>query len=393
MMPGFLSLLLVSVLVAGVTAGRAGAETMVLRPDRDNTLFEDASGNLSNGAGRFLFVGLTQAFGVRRALLHFDVAGALPEGSVIHSVTLTVGVNRSQPASIPVRIHRVTADWGAGASDASDPEGQGGIAATGDATWLHRFFPDQLWSTVGGDFDPTASASRSIMGNADYPWSSTPALAADVQGWLDDPASNFGWILIGQETGGRNAKRMLSQDSGSGRRPQLTIEFTPGCVFGSVNATGIGGRADVLFVNGEVGDPVNRRVLVPLGTTFDVELRAAPAGPVASIDYVIWGWIGDARSPLDLLLSGDDLGCTVNPTPLDPMAQPQPVLCVHSVGADPGQCGPASIRNSPATAPFLVGRGGFNRAKVLTIQGVTGDSSSPSATGLSITNSIIIDAQ
>ena len=42
---------------------RALAETLSLLPSKDNTLYEDAGGQISNGQGIFLFAGKT---GVRR---------------------------------------------------------------------------------------------------------------------------------------------------------------------------------------------------------------------------------------------------------------------------------------------------------------------------------------
>ena len=32
-----------------------------------------------------------------------------------------------------------------------------------------------------------------------YTWSSAQ-MVADVQGWLDNPASNFGWLMLGDES-------------------------------------------------------------------------------------------------------------------------------------------------------------------------------------------------
>ena len=56
---------------------------------------------------------------------------------------------------------------------------------------------------------------------------STPGLVADVQDWLDDPARNFGWILIGNETTFPSSKQFDSGDYPiAAYRPALTIEYT-----------------------------------------------------------------------------------------------------------------------------------------------------------------------
>ncbi len=51
---------------------------------------------------------------------------------------------------------------------------------------------------------------------------------ADVQGWLGQPASNFGWILIGDESGSQSAKRFDSLQSGVlSQRPLLLVQTAP----------------------------------------------------------------------------------------------------------------------------------------------------------------------
>ena len=50
-------------------------------------------------------------------------------------------------------------------------------------------------------------------------------MVADVQSWLDNPASNFGWLVLGDETAIATAKRFDTRESAS--PPMLTIEFIP----------------------------------------------------------------------------------------------------------------------------------------------------------------------
>src|SRR4029453_9619768 len=66
----------------------ARAGTVVLVARRDATLIESASGSLANGAGPFLFAGRTSqsSESIRRAVLAFDVAAAVPRGALIRSV-------------------------------------------------------------------------------------------------------------------------------------------------------------------------------------------------------------------------------------------------------------------------------------------------------------------
>ena len=61
--------------------------TAMLNPTMDNTLFEDISGNLSNGAGDNFFVGTTNGGLIRRGLIAFDIS-SIPTGSTIDSASL-----------------------------------------------------------------------------------------------------------------------------------------------------------------------------------------------------------------------------------------------------------------------------------------------------------------
>jgi hypothetical protein len=75
---------------------------------------------------------------------------------------------------------------------------------------------------------PTSSANQSVNGIAWYVWGSTAGLVADVQAWVNTPAQNFGWMLRGDESQERTAKRFDSrQSSNSSTKPQLIITFTP----------------------------------------------------------------------------------------------------------------------------------------------------------------------
>ena len=174
--------------------------TITLAPSQDNTLFED-SGTESNGSGRYLFSGKTESRNqgrLRRALLQFDVAGTVPAGATIVSAKMSLTMNKTIVRGKDFGAHRLLASWGEGSSDASGQEGRGTGAQENDATWTDRFLGGDKWAAEGGDFVGAASAVTEVNRNDTYEWTGD-AFAQDVQFFLNEPAMNFGWILIGPE--------------------------------------------------------------------------------------------------------------------------------------------------------------------------------------------------
>ncbi|MCL4743089.1 MAG: DNRLRE domain-containing protein [Phycisphaerales bacterium] len=222
----------VVVVASSVTPGFVFAsDEVLLVAVRDNTLCETDDGSLSNGAGQHCFAGTTALGEKRRALVAFDLAGAIPEGSVIVSATLTLNMSKTIVGGVDVAIHRVLRDWGEGASDAVGAEGQGAPAEPGDATWLHTFYPGEFWNQAGGDFDPAPSASVVVGAVGAYAWGSTDRMVADVQAWLDDPTTNFGWVAVADESVVPGAKRFDTREHPDPLvRPTLRVEFVPPCV-------------------------------------------------------------------------------------------------------------------------------------------------------------------
>jgi len=218
------------------------ADQAILQADKDNTLYEDASGGLSNGAGSYFFTGRTNEGRLRRALVAFNISSAVPSGSTITSVTLTLHMSRTKAGNETVRLHRVLAAWGEGTSNADSQEGMGIAATTGDATWLHTFYPSSFWVSAGGDTSAVTSASLTVGGTGGgglYSWN-TAEMTSDVQAWLDDPGADFGWLLIGNESANQTVKRFDSRNNGTlANRPRLTVNYTPPTVTGACCVAGL----------------------------------------------------------------------------------------------------------------------------------------------------------
>lgn len=109
--------------------------TVVLTADRDNTMYS-AFTTKSNGMGQYFFVGQNSASNdnsIQRALLHFNTA-SIPTNALVTAATLTLVVTKSASTQTGINLHKVSADWGEGTSDAGGNEGTGANAATNDAT-------------------------------------------------------------------------------------------------------------------------------------------------------------------------------------------------------------------------------------------------------------------
>ncbi len=236
-------------MLAGVMAGMVGGAAGTARADsasviskQDNTLYQTASGTPSNGAGPGMFCGTIDSGEIRRALLSFDLS-TIPAGSTVTGATLTLYMDRSTSAASDVSLRRVLASWGQGTSNAGGSGGAGSAASPGDATWLHRFFDTTPWSTPGGDFSSTITATTNVGNTGFYSWNS-PQLLADVQTWVNNPNSNFGWGLWGVEGVDHTAKRFVTREGVAGRQPTLLIEYAvpaPG-VLGVVGLAAIARR-------------------------------------------------------------------------------------------------------------------------------------------------------
>lgn len=217
--------LIVATTLGSTAASSANAAIINLMPSKDNTLYEfdPKEGDNSNGAGFYFFAGETVMSELRRGVLAFDVAGSIPPGSIITSVTLTMNMSRTHGDTARiVELHKLLADWGEGTSHAQGEEGDGAPAMPNDATWRHRFFDTIFWSMQGGDFSAIVSASQSVGPVGQYTWSSAQ-MVADVQSWVNDPASNFGWLVLGDESAAGTTKRFDTRESAS--PPVLTIQY------------------------------------------------------------------------------------------------------------------------------------------------------------------------
>ena len=188
-------------------------ETVQIPASQDTTLIDDPNGARSNGSGPYFFVGRTgdsTGGGIRRGLVHFDMEGVIPETARIEEVALQLYASNDPDIAQKVRLYPALQDWGEGASCANG--GKGTNAQTGDATWLHTFFDSATWDDAGGDRARPASARENVDVLGIYTWSSN-RMIKDVQSWVEQPETNFGWLLIGDERNLRTVVAFASRES------------------------------------------------------------------------------------------------------------------------------------------------------------------------------------
>jgi hypothetical protein len=210
--------------------------TVDLPANRDNTIYEGSTN--SNARGPHIYAGLTGAAGGetrRRAMIRFDLS-SIPSGVTLTDASVSLTITKQIAQDWNFGLHKLTADWGEGSSNAGEPGGTGANRTVNDATWTHRFFSAStplLWAALGGEgnYIATASATRPVGNFLSEPvqtWTGG-TLLADVQSWLTTPNSNFGWMLRGdavEEAEPYTAIRFASRENTTvSYRPKLTVSY------------------------------------------------------------------------------------------------------------------------------------------------------------------------
>jgi hypothetical protein len=214
-------------LVTCLLAPPLQADMVHIPADRDATLIEDADGAYANGAGPAFFAGRNNQgqYALRRAVIHFDVAGHLPERALIDRAFVSLyQTSSSNTTSHSVSLHRVLENWSEGPAFSSG--GSGAPAGPGDVTWLHTSYDLEYWVQAGGQFVAHASGSEIVGGAGFYTWQDSLNLVNDVRLWLHAPQQNFGWLVMGDEDTPQSSKRFASREGPAvDQQPLLTIEY------------------------------------------------------------------------------------------------------------------------------------------------------------------------
>jgi len=200
------------------------AATVSLHPAADTSIYS-AFPTFNFGGGTTITAGGRPQGGESRALMLFDIHDNLPAGAIIQSVSLRMAV-LGTPSSGAVNsvfdLNELTASWAEG----SGSDRGGSPAGPNAATWNNRFGASgSPWATPGGDFSSSISAFISVIGDGSYTFASTPGMVADVQGWLNNPGSDFGWMLRSEsELISRTIRRFGSHEDPA-NSPVLIIQY------------------------------------------------------------------------------------------------------------------------------------------------------------------------
>jgi len=164
-----------------------------------------------------------------RGLMKFDLSD-IPGGATITGVKVNVFVVFTPPggATATFELHRVLQEWFEGNKGAGSLSGE--PADTGETTWAQRITGVADWGAPGAtssdDINLVASSTVSIGAPSHYTFPSTLALVADVQAWMNNPASNFGWLMNAPVTPIQSAKRFGTRESSPATQPTLEVTFT-----------------------------------------------------------------------------------------------------------------------------------------------------------------------
>lgn len=169
---------------------------------------------VSNNYGGHSQLRLTTTGGVQSILLRVDLT--VLEGMVAIEGYFGLDVYTGVfPA--PAESHVILTPWGEGNKN-------GGVRGTGESSYDHSVYPTP-WNIAGCKGD---GSDRVAVADSTYTFTAInndthfPVSAAALQGMIDNPSINFGWLL--ESTAGSSAIRARSNE-GSGNNPYLYVEY------------------------------------------------------------------------------------------------------------------------------------------------------------------------
>ena len=264
-------------------AGLIRADSLILPASADTSLFEQVPDN-NLGASLNLPAGLNNMGTRARELIRFDIAGSIPSNAIITSAALTVNVVQvADGVGVPSTfdLRRVLAGWTEGLGSGK----QGSPANDGEVTWNNRIAPSTPWSQPGGaisnDFSGDVSTSVFINAVGSYVFGSASNTVADVQFWLANPSSNFGWVIITESENVMGTLCRFGAREDPTNAPSLAIEFTVPVVPVIQNVQAVGGQFQFSF-SAQAGQPYTVQYTSSLDPAGWLTLTNVPAQPATT---------------------------------------------------------------------------------------------------------------
>jgi hypothetical protein len=215
------------------------AATQVLAPS-DDTFINSVNPDNNNGGSGSLFTGEDGKGGLMRALVRFPMPAGLQgrvsvTGAQLSLIVQALPFNETSKDAVET-LAALSQPWvqgnGVGNQTYWYTVGQACGGTVTGATWNQTNCPTSTaWTAPGGTVAPFATGQASTAGvaaGAAVVWdsSSNPTMTADVQGWIDSPATNNGWRIVSNSEGNAGwAQRFYSIEAGS-NAPSLSVTYT-----------------------------------------------------------------------------------------------------------------------------------------------------------------------
>jgi len=163
-----------------------------------------------------------------RVLIRFDLS-ALPAGAVIQSavVRCTIIKEPDVPVDSIFALHRMLKPWNEGIGEGRPPGGSS--AQPGETTWNERLAGAEAWADPGGlpgdDFAATASGSERVEGLGTYDIEIGAVGVRDLDDWVNDPDTNYGWILLSESEETPKTARRFTSGEAELDPPRLLVHY------------------------------------------------------------------------------------------------------------------------------------------------------------------------
>jgi len=179
-----------------------------------DTYMRDSGSETSNfGSATAMLVGVSANGAPRnRGLIRFSLTD-IPTNATMTGATLRLVSTAGQRPALAHGLHRLLKNWN-----------------EAEATWNNRLTAT-AWGAPGAQADDDYLAAPSATAPIDMPpatnFFSSAGMTADLQLWLSDSATNFGWIIIavGNQLG--SGKQVGSRENlDTNLWPVLTVDYT-----------------------------------------------------------------------------------------------------------------------------------------------------------------------